>query len=87
MSLLELAMRNTDTHRKIPCLRLKADDMPWLVVEDTPAGREEGMMLIFGEDNDTFSPEFLPPDRVSRLLVERVEFTRDYLDALPEWEP
>lgn len=74
-------MRNADVRRAIPCLRLKADDMPWLVVEDTAFGRSEGLMFITGEDGAM--DENLP----TRLIVKRCEHTRAELDALPEWSP
>lgn len=78
-------MRNAAVRRKIPCLRLQAGDMPWLVVEDTPTGREEGLVLIFGEDIETFAPETL--SGIDRLIVQRCEYTKAQMDALPDWEP
>lgn len=73
----------------IPCLRLEADDMPWLVIEDTPFGRQEGLSLIFGDDlnGSPCETHFVDLNPVEKLIVTRCAYTRKELEELQEWEP
>ena len=78
-------MTTLPTADAVPCLALRTLELPWLVVEDTPAGREQGLMCMLGEDWS--GPNNVGMEMPDSLLVRRVTYTREQLENLPEWSP